>query len=322
MLNRNPAPAAPASDELLDAHRLRILGETKPAEQRPSWKELETRLRFACQQAAQVLQVLGVKRYPVDPFRVAESEFPRLQVVADDFGDRFDGQLEYHTGPRKFLLFLNAKYDTLGTPERTRFSLAHELGHFFLDDHRGYLVGGGKAHASRTEFKADSAVEREADAFAASLLMPEYLFAPLVNEGDLTLARIELLAAEFGASRVSTAIRSVQVSHFPCAVAGIRDGRVAWQFVSDALIEGRCYPGGKGSVQSPTAAERWAAFVAGDVQKCSREQLVKHWFRTYDHVELQRLPVTEHYLPVSSMNTLVVMLTVPEGELFPDAGDD
>jgi Zn-dependent peptidase ImmA (M78 family) len=322
-LNRNPASVAPANDSLLDEHRRKALGTAKPNESRSDWKELEARVRFAQQQAAQVLDVLHVKKYPIDPAAVVASEAPRLEVIADDFGDRFDGQLEYHPAHKKFLLFVNTKYDALGVPERTRFSLAHELGHFFLDDHRRYLMGGGKAHASRSEFsKTESIVEREADAFAAALLLPDRLFSPLVNEDELTLDRIESLAADFRTSRVSTAIRSIEVSHFPCAVAGIREGKVAWQFASQALIEGGCYPGAKGSPASPTAVERWAAFVAGDFQKCSRQQLVRHWFRTYDRVEHEQLPVTEFFLPVPAMRTLVVMLTVPEGELFPDSDDD
>lgn len=322
-LNRNPASAASANDSLLDEHRRKALGTTKPAETRSDWKELEARIRFAQQQASQVLEILHVKKHPIEPAAVAASEAPRLEVIADDFGDRFDGQLEYHPAHKKFLLFVNTKYDSLGIPERTRFSLAHELGHYFLDEHRRYLMGGGKAHASRSEFsKTDSIVEREADAFAAALLLPDRLFSPLVNEEELTLERIESLAADFKVSRVSTAIRSVEVSHFPCAVAGIRDGKVAWQFVSQALIEGGCYPGVKGPPASPTAAEQWAAFATGHLEKCSRQQLVKHWFRTYDRTEHERLPVTEFFLPVPSMRTLVVMLAVPEDELFPDADDD
>ncbi len=42
------------------------------------------------------------------------------------------------------------------------------------------------------------------------------------------------------------------------------------------------------------------------------------WLRTYDKDHLEGLPVTEHYLPVPVMDTLVVLLTVPEDELVPD----
>jgi hypothetical protein len=75
----------------------------------------------------------------------------------------------------------------------------------------------------------------------------------------------------------------------------------------------------KRPVQSSSAAERWAAFLAGDVQRAWFEQLVKSWFRTYERAGLEQLPVTEHFLPVAGMRTLVALLTVPENELFPES---
>ncbi len=48
------------------------------------------------------------------------------------------------------------------------------------------------------------------------------------------------------------------------------------------------------------------------------QAFARPWFRTDDKDHL--LPVTEHDLPVRVMDTLVVLLTVPEDELF--ANDD
>lgn len=321
-LNRNPGKAAPAPESGLEEHRRKALNLDTELGAQNSWKTIEAKLRFARQLAAQVLDILNTTKLPVDPAWIAQSEAPRLRVVADDFGTQFDGQLEYHAAQKTFLLFVNNKYDSMGAPERTRFSLAHELGHYFLDHHRAYLMSGGSAHASQSEFVKDAIVEREADAFAASLLLPERLFAPLINDDELTLDRIESLAIDCNMSRVCTAIRAVEVSHFPCSVAGIRDGKVAWQFVSGSLIEGGCYPGPKGTVRSESAAERWTAFRSGDFGRCVRNQFAKSWFRTYERVEKERLPVKEFFLPVQRMETLVVLLTVPESELFPDTGDD
>ena len=45
---------------------------------------------------------------------------------------------------------------------------------------------------------------------------------------------------------------------------------------------------------------------------------LRDWFRTYDAEHLQEITVTEHYLPAPVMNTLIVLLTVPEDELYDD----
>ena len=56
---------------------------------------------------------------------------------------------------------------------RTRFSICHELGHYFIERHHDDLVNGEPPHGSSGEFKNGVAEgEREADAFASSLLLP------------------------------------------------------------------------------------------------------------------------------------------------------
>jgi hypothetical protein len=289
------------------------------------WLAENQLLEKAVKHAGEILGVFGVRTVPVDPFDLAQNEEKRLQVILGDFRGRFDGQLEYHRSRGRFLMFVNTKYDTRLAPglhhPRTRFSAAHELAHFYLDRHRTYLMKGGQPHGSKNEFTADPNVEREADAFAAGLLMPERLFAPRVNEDPLTLARVEELAADFETSLVSTAIRAILVSHFPCAVIGVRDGWVAWQFLSESLIKAGCYPHPRGLVQSPTALQCWRAFVTGTTVRATNEQYAKFWFQTYERTRLQRLPVTEHFLPVPVMDTLIILLTIPEDELYPNYDD-
>ena len=282
------------------------------------WQVFETRLQRAREAAEEIAARMHLTA-PVEPLQVADDERHMLRVKAGDFRDRFDGQLEFHPGKRRFILFYNTKYDA-GLPAgkhhpRTRFSVGHELGHYFLERHRAYLLGGGKPHPSRGEFSADVAMEREADAFASGLLMPSKLARPLVNEQELSLARIEEIADYFQVSMVSAALRSVQLSDFPCAVAGIRDGSIAWSFRSQALIDAGLYPPESGTYGSPKCREQWAAFQAGTARTSQAPASGRQWFRVYDREELGGVHVTEHYLPVPTMGTLIVLLTVPEDEL-------
>lgn len=263
---------------------------------------------------------------PVDPLAVAATERRFLRAGGADLGARYDGKLKYAREKNRFLLFFNTKYDE-GLPEgtrhaRTRFSIAHELGHYFIEHHHQYLRGGGPPHASSSEFISDNLWEREADAFAASLLMPTHLAAPLLAGGELTLDLIERASASFGTSFVGTAIRGVRLSDLPCAVAGIRDGRIAWMFPSEGLISGGCYPG-KRALESALALERWEAFTAGDNGRASDDGTLGHWFQTFDREdELHDVYVTEQFLPVRVMGMLLVVLTMDEGDLFGDEDED
>ena len=73
---------------------------------------------------------------------------------------------------------------------RRRFTIAHEIGHFVLYPERCRSERGG-GEAGRRE-------EREADTFAAELLMPEHLVREAVREQGLDVAR---LADRFEVSR-------------------------------------------------------------------------------------------------------------------------
>jgi hypothetical protein len=257
----------------------------------------------------------------VDPFAIARIEFPMLKVIGDDFKNQFDGQLEYHSNQNTFLLFYNTKYDSKDSTEsphhpRTRFSVAHELGHYYLEKHRAFLMKTGKIHQSKSEFTSNIMVEREADAFAASLLMPQAIFASVVNKDELTISRIKELSDTFQTSRVSTAIRSVQLSDFPCAIIGIREGKIVWRFLSDVLIEGKCYPKPKGPVQSPSTKISLASQVSAMEEIPPKSENADQWFWIYGAAEKKNLKVTEHYLPVPIMNTFLVLLTISEEELF------
>lgn len=290
------------------------------------WKIAEGRLAAAREAAEELTRTLRLSE-PLDPFAIAKAENPMLRVLADNFGTQFDGQLEYHAAKRRFLMFVNTRYDEtaplLGEHHpRTRFSAAHELGHYFLDHHRACLLQGAKPHASRSEFRSDVMMEREADSFASALLMPERLMRPLVNEDDLTTGRVVELASRFRASLVSTAIRAVQLSDFPAAVVGVREGLVAWQFLAPCLIDAGCYPGERGTLRSVACRRKWATFQTGDNEQTSGQACVREWFRTYSREHLELLPVTEDYIPAPVMETLVVLLTVPEDELFSDSDDD
>jgi hypothetical protein len=245
-----------------------------------------------------VLEALNMASAPIDPLAVAESEKPLLCTMGGDFRNRFDGQLEYHRSKNRFLLFYNTKYDRVPNGEhhpRTRFSIAHELGHYFLDAHQAFLRRTGKTHPSRGEFLSDRTIETEADAFAAGLLMPSSLLRPMVNDGEMSFSDIEAWAGKFKTSVTSTARRAVELSDFPCALVGVREGCVAFSFHSEAMINGGCYPRPRGSAPPAAARSQWDAFVGGCLLDNQGEAVARDWCQTYDNDRAACAPVSEHY---------------------------
>lgn len=289
------------------------------------WLVEQQRQEEVGKQADELVIRLGLS-VPIDPFKVIESEYPFLKAGGRDFRNRFDGKLKFNKASNTFLLFFNTKYDVgLADGEhhpRTRFSIAHELGHYFIAHHYKYLRHGGKPHPSSGEFRTNVEMEREADAFAASLLLPTHLVEPEGDKAELSFTRIDEIARQYNTSLVSTAIRAVRLSRDPCAVAGLRGGRIEWMFRSERLIEGGCYPG-KRKIESSFAQQQWKAFEGGGGDRAEQDGKARHWFEMYSRSdELHDLWVTEHFLPVQSMDTLIVLLTMDDGDLFRSDDDD
>lgn len=279
--------------------------------------------------AEAILQTGGVTTYPVDPLAFIRENCPRLRVAGGHFKAQFDGQLEYHADRKLFLLFYNNKYDE-GLPPgthhpRTRFSVSHELGHYYLDEHRYLLVKGRKAHCSTTEFRSDTQIEREADAFAASFLMPRFLLRPVINSSPLSLARLESTKDAFQTSLVSTTIRSVQLSDFPCAVIGIKDGIVAWSFWSPSLINSGIYPRKRGSSLPPKGNSSWNDFKEGRREWTPDDTHANRWLQIFRE-DFESVWANEQFIPVPILDTLMVLVTIEESDLMQDenvdCGDD
>jgi len=291
------------------------------------WKAEQTRLDRAVAEAEQIVLALGLKG-PINPLEVVKSEAPFLKAGGADFGNRYDGQLEYHPKKNRFLLFYNTKYNR-GCPPgehhpRTRFSISHELGHYYLTAHRAFLMRTRTAHPSSSEFRNNVLVEREADAFASGLLLPRHLFEHVVNEGDkeLTASRVQKMADDFQVSYLSAVIRAVRLSGCPCGVVGLREGKRAWSFVSAPLVEAGGYPRPVGTSLPKGAVKEWAKFSQGESERSSQDGKLWEWFETYENDDLGSLDVFEEYVPVTSMKTLVVLVTADPNDLGGADDDD
>lgn len=288
------------------------------------WQAEDRCQELAGQLADELAEHFGLVA-PIDPLEVVRRESRMLVAGGRDFGNKFDGKLKYNKEKKKFVLLFNTKYDTglaEGRHPRTRFSICHELGHYFIEAHNKHLRRGGPAHPSSGEFRSAMQMEREADAFASSFLLPTRLAGPVLTSGELNLDRIERVATDFQTSMLCTTIRGVRLSDLPCAVAGLRDGCIAWMFPSKSLIAAGCYPGKK-QIESPTARARWEAFAGGDDDWDQEDTKLCHWFETYDREdELWDVEVTQSFLPVRSMGTVVVLLTLDEDDVVREEGEE
>lgn len=150
----------------------------------------------------------------------------------DDYGDSFHGALE--VSERRFHVHINTNHCGQKTSARSRFTLGHELGHFFIDEHRIALLSGKKPHGSTCGLfdSAETPEELEADFFAANLLMPPSRFLRKIKANETPLKAIERLSGHFKASVTATALHYLKNAANRCAIIRWNgDGEFAWNFV-------------------------------------------------------------------------------------------
>ena len=104
---------------------------------------------------------------------------------------------------------ITVKHDSSG--RRKRFSIAHELGHWRY--HRGKTL---VCRVDEYRPRDGTSAEKVADAYAADLLMPRYLFLPRAAAlGRIAFDSIGGLGQAFQTSMTATAIRLVDLDQFP-----------------------------------------------------------------------------------------------------------
>ena len=185
-------------------------------------------LKLARQTAEAFLKEEGITELPVDPFAIAKSRDIVVQGKPEDH-DGVSGMLLRHGND--FGIVYATHIPSLGFQ---RFSVSHELGHYFLPGHVDQVLKSGP-HISRAGFVTNDPYELEADHFAAGLLMPEMPFRKVVDRHDPGLNAIDAVAEHCLTSRTATAIRFAEITKAAVAVIVSTGETIDYCFMSEAM---------------------------------------------------------------------------------------
>ena len=184
--------------------------------------------------AERIVKDRAIATLPVDPI-----------AVAKDLGIEVMAKPPSAPGVSGMLLRLDNMFgiayathiDSIGFQN---FSVAHELGHYFLPGHVDAVLADGDVHESRAGFASGDRYEMEADHFAATLLMPRTLFRGAMRTAGDGFPAIEQLAEQCRTSLTATAIRYTRCTSDPVAVVLSTGSRIDYCFMSNALkdVEG------------------------------------------------------------------------------------
>ena len=179
--------------------------------------------------AAGVIRERGLTTLPIDPLALAGSLGIEVRAKAVSgvsgmllrAGNNFGIVYSTHISSRGF----------------QNFSVAHELGHYFLPGHIDAVFRDGDVHHSHAGFSSGDRFELEADHFASALLMPEALFTEAAGRAGEGLVAIEKLSDLCVTSLTATAIRYTQCTDEAVAIVMSAGKKIDYCFMSKTLEE-------------------------------------------------------------------------------------
>lgn len=211
---------------------------------------------------------------PIDVLSIAKEE--GILLAPGNYGQEFDGRIEFHRRQGKFILFY-PKVATGHSLARIRFSVGHELGHYYMPEHRKLLIQ-ERAHYSKPGFVCDNRLEREADFFSASLLIPSKILVDFcARKKFFTLKELVELAGTWQTSATSAALRYVQWTSECCAIVLSQKNAVLFYMPSeDAAFRGFQWLGHK-NIPTSSATNK-ANKNQGSGQFFEQESHTEIWF--------------------------------------------
>jgi hypothetical protein len=117
---------------------------------------------------------------------------------------------------------------------RKNFTIAHEIGHFVLPGHENCDEVCVESDVGNWS-DVGKQLEREADEFAAELLIPTAYARPRFSEATPSLQTISAVARDCHASLSATAWRYCDLVPYACAIIWSKEGRITWSRASEVF---------------------------------------------------------------------------------------
>lgn len=152
-------------------------------------------------------------------------EEQKIYLHEDHYEDAFDGALVYDN--KKFHIHLNIDADNWIHTNRGRFTIAHELGHFFIIEHRENLKD-GTYHFSNFSFNQKNIIEQEADYYASCLLFPETKFKNFCKEKPFNAQLITDISESFQTSQIAAIRRYCEIGNIPILMVYSENNQVKY----------------------------------------------------------------------------------------------
>ena len=189
------------------------------------------KLTIAKQKGERVAKQFGGNTLPVDLSAIADKHNILIKPK-NNSSEGVSGMLLRHGN------FFGIMYSThIKNKGFQRFSIAHELGHYFLEGHVDHILPdkGNGIHKSSAGFVSGDSYEMEADHFASGLLMPDDLIQSIIQKTLPGLSTVKKISESCKTSLISSAIRYASLSEDAVAVIVSEGTKVDFCFLSQSM---------------------------------------------------------------------------------------
>jgi hypothetical protein len=198
---------------------------------------------------------------------------PITKVIEDDL-DGFGGALlPSESGKRWGIL-----YDRNASPQRRRFTIGHEFGHYLL--HRKKFPDGIRCNEAAVDGRVSVVVEREANAFSAAVLMPLDDFRKRITPTDVpNFDDLGACADRYDVSLTAVILRWLRYTQRRSIMILSTEGYANWAWSSDAAFKSGRYI--KTSISPPyemPAGSGVARGVSAEELRCGIDHPAGVWF--------------------------------------------
>ena len=161
------------------------------------------------------------------------------KYVEEHFKDDFSGFSKY-LGSGNYVIGFNK--DHYWSEKFRRFTIAHELGHLTIPEHRLKLEK-EILHRSKTEYKSTNNIEIEADKFAINFLAPKQTFKEKSKYKRFNSDTINILSDYFNISTYATALHFIDSTDLACVlIVNNKNGQIVYERRSKRFTEGFYHP--------------------------------------------------------------------------------
>jgi len=187
--------------------------------------------------AINFLEELGQNELPVDPTEICK----KMGILYNetDLGT-LDGMLILDMSRNQNLICVNSR---IAEQSRKNFTVAHELGHLCMHslEQNTFYCSSDVIESFKSTINP---IELSANKFASELLMPLFIYQPLVDRKDVDWDHIKELSGLSQTSLQATAIRFVDLTQTACCLIVSKGKKILWfhkskEFQPFIQMEGR-----------------------------------------------------------------------------------